>query len=98
VYPVSNGMQATAKPDHVHTNSTTVVNYTVATNNTKGVYWLSILDPCVLIPIAVNLDESQLVMSDLQNPAESKRCPGPEIQFHVMGISNVTLKLVHELN
>ncbi|MDH2908321.1 MAG: hypothetical protein PXX83_09540 [Candidatus Nitrosotalea sp.] len=89
-------IHATAKPDYIHTNSITIVNYTIAAGSTQGVYWLSLLDPCTLIPIAVDLDESHITTSDLQNPAESKSCPAPVTQFHVMDISNVILKLIHE--
>ncbi|MDE1764730.1 MAG: YncE family protein [Thaumarchaeota archaeon] len=94
-YPVdSNEIKAIAKPDYIHTSSVSIVNYTITAGNTKGVYWLSILDPCVLVPIAVNLDESQVTTMDLQSPADSRSCPPPEVQFHVVGIYNATLKLI----
>jgi hypothetical protein len=89
-----NEINATAKPDHIHSNSTTFVNYTITAGNTQGVYWLSLLDPCILIPIAVTLNETSLSTSDLHSPEDSISCPSPEIQSHVVGVSNATLKLV----
>jgi len=97
--PATNEINVTAKPDFVHTSSNTVVNYTINTGNTRGVYWLSILDPCVLIPITVDLDESKLNMSELelQNPGNAAKCPAPEVQFHVVGISNGVLNLIPDI-
>jgi hypothetical protein len=90
------GTNATARPDFVHTNSNTIVNYTVMTGNAKGVYWLSLLRQCEVIPITVGLDGQELTTSDLQNPGSAVSCPAPEVQFHVVGLSNAILKLVHQ--
>ncbi|MGI0060903.1 MAG: hypothetical protein ACREBA_00450 [Nitrosotalea sp.] len=87
-------INATAKPDFIHTNSSAIVDYTVTAPDTKGVYWLSLSNPCILIPIAVNINQSQLMPSDLQNPGDAKSCPPSETQFHVVGVTNAALKLV----
>jgi hypothetical protein len=89
-------INATARPDFIHTNSNTIVNYAVTTGNAKGVYWLSLLDQCIVIPIAVGLDEQELTVSDLQDPNSAVSCPAPAVQSHVVNLSNVALKLVHQ--
>ncbi|MDE1770920.1 MAG: hypothetical protein KGI28_10285, partial [Thaumarchaeota archaeon] len=38
----TNEINVTAMPDLIHTNSNTVVDYTVTAPDTKGVYWLSL--------------------------------------------------------
>lgn len=93
---VTNGVNVTAIPNSIHTQSNTAVDYLIKTENVRGMYWLSILDPCVLVPIAVDLNDSDLTMQDLenQNPRDVKSCPTPEVHFHVIGISNGVLKLV----
>lgn len=91
---LTNEINATAMPDLIHTNSNTVVDYTVTAPDTKGVYWLSLSNQCVVIPIVVGIDPLHLTTSDLQNPSESMSCPPPEAQFHVASVSNIALKLI----
>lgn len=93
-YP-TDAIYANANPDMVSPNADTVVKYTVmAQNNTRGVYWLSLDNICELVPIAVDVDESNLTISDLQSPATAWKCPGSTMQYHVIGVSGVTVGLV----
>ncbi len=90
----TNEINATANPDLIHTNSNTIVDYTITSSDTKGVYWLSLSNPCVTIPIVVDIDPSHLSPPDLQNPSDSMSCPPSETQFHIASVSNTTLKLI----
>lgn len=93
-YP-TDAIYANANPDMISQNAETIVKYTImAQNNTRGVYWLSLDNMCELVQIAVDVDKSNLTISDLQSPATAWKCPGSTMQYHIIGVSGVTVGLV----
>lgn len=84
-------ISATVNPDSIQGVTNSTVTYTITTNATRGVYWLSV-DMCQFIPIAVDVDRSQITGSDLQFIMSGWRCPSSLLHYHVVSVSNVTVE------
>ena len=72
--------------------SNTTVVYTVTSHNAKGIYWIGISQICELIPVAVGLDSSQVISSDIPVYFGFHSCPVISLNSLIIGVSNSTVE------
>ena len=87
----SSQITISSSPDHVsmtYGTNTTVV-YTISTKNiTSGLYWVFLTQICGVMPLAIDMDGSQIVPSDI--PVYSQHCPAQFLDAKILGISGGT--------
>lgn len=93
----TDAINATVTPHSVYLGSTTIVTYTITSQNTpSGIYWLSVGDSCGAIPIVINLESSQVTTSNLQSPTAALNCPVPLLQYQIVGVTGATTEFVSD--
>lgn len=87
----SSQITISSSPDHVsmsYGTNTTVV-YTISTKNvTSGLYWIVLTQICGAIPVAIDMNSSQITPSDI--PVYSQHCPAQVLNAKILGISGGT--------
>lgn len=78
-----------SSPDHVSMSygTNTTVIYTISTKNvTSGLYWIFLTQICGVMPVAIDMNSSQIASSDI--PVYSQHCPAQVLNAKISGISN----------
>ena len=80
-----------SSPDHVSMSygTNTTVIYTISTKNiTSGLYWVFLTQICGVMPVAIDMNSSQITPSDI--PVYSQHCPAQFLNAKILGISGGT--------
>ncbi len=82
-----------SSPDHVSMSqgTNTTVVYDISTKNIpSGLYWVSLTPICGAMPVAIDMDSSQIIPSDI--PVYVEHCGVEVLNYKILGISGGTVE------
>jgi hypothetical protein len=96
----SSQITISSSPEKIPINkgSNTTVTYTISVKNAPGgLYWLNLTQICGVMPVAIDMDESQIHPSDI--PVYMQHCGSLYMDYKILGISGgvAEYKLSQEL-